>query len=192
MLGSASQSAQPTLRRSIRFRRAIRSPSDHLPERRKKLACEFFCRRVDQALAELRQFAADLRIDIIMQDRDLRAFGFETDGRAALGKPGHAAGTFAGNPIAVRRVQIGLCHLAAEGRFDRSDLEDHGGGHFGRRGHFKTLTSGMHFFSTSGSLSAAQTFSFDAGMRWLSFICMIGFLKRSRWWWRAVRAGARR
>jgi hypothetical protein len=31
----------------------------------------------------------------------------------------------------------------------------------------------MHYFNISGSLSAAQTFSFGAGMRWLSFICMV-------------------
>src|SRR5215468_6221745 len=34
----------------------------------------------------------------------------------------------------------------------------------------------MHCFSTSGSLSAAQTLSRGAGMRWLSFICMVGLL----------------
>src|ERR1700722_18222568 len=34
---------------------------------------------------------------------------------------------------------------------------------------------GMHCFSTSGSLSAAHTFSFAAGIRWLSFICTAGF-----------------
>src|SRR6266513_2130954 len=35
---------------------------------------------------------------------------------------------------------------------------------------------GMDFFKISGSLSAAHTLSLDAGMRWLSFICMAGFL----------------
>jgi hypothetical protein len=36
-----------------------------LGEIRKKLIREFFCRPVDQALAELSQLAADLRLDII-------------------------------------------------------------------------------------------------------------------------------
>src|ERR1700748_1713188 len=30
----------------------------------------------------------------------------------------------------------------------------------------------MHCFRMSGLLSASQTFSLEAGMRWLSFICM--------------------
>src|SRR6186713_2896498 len=32
----------------------------------------------------------------------------------------------------------------------------------------------MHCFSTAGSFSAAHTCSREAGIRWLSFICMIG------------------
>src|SRR6185312_4517750 len=48
----------------------------------------------------------------------------------------------------------------------------------------------MHCFNISGSLSAAQTFSFGAGMRWLSFICMIRSLSGCNRLGRALAAAA--
>src|SRR6478735_8206969 len=48
----------------------------------------------------------------------------------------------------------------------------------------------MHCFKISGSLSAAQTFSFGAGMRWLSFICMIKSLSAGNGIGRALAAAA--
>jgi hypothetical protein len=53
---------------------------------------------------------------------------------------------------------------------------------------------GMHFFKASGSFSAAQTFSLEAGIRWLSFICMLEFSFTDSWlgWSSAARGGAPR
>jgi len=51
------------------------------------------------------QLAADLRLDVIFQQRSAVLLG-QSDGRATLGKTGHAALAFAGNPVAVGRIEI--------------------------------------------------------------------------------------
>src|ERR1700722_18276637 len=94
------QLADPALRTGASFRR-IGVATNQLRERREELTGEFLCGRIDQASAELRQLAADLRIDFVMQDRDIRAFGFQPHTGAALCEPGDAAGALARDPIGV-------------------------------------------------------------------------------------------
>src|SRR3954454_15254044 len=60
-------------------------------------------RPVDQALPELRQFAADLRLDIVAQQGAAVLFGQPHRG-AALGETGDPALAFARDPVAIRRV----------------------------------------------------------------------------------------
>jgi hypothetical protein len=103
--------------------RRRRSSSDQCAECGKELAGEFLRGGIDQPLAELRELAADLRVDLVMQDRDLRTFGFQTHRRAALGKSCDAAGSLARDAIAVRRIEVGQRDLAAERRLDRADLD---------------------------------------------------------------------
>jgi hypothetical protein len=68
-----------------------------------------------RSTAELRQLAADLRIDLVMQDRFILAGSFESDRGSPLGKARDAARTFAGNPVSVRRIEIAQRNGAAEG-----------------------------------------------------------------------------
>src|SRR6267378_5019022 len=60
----------------------------------KELIGQFLGRTVDQALSELGQFAADLRLDIIAQQRAAVLFR-QAHGGAALGETGDAALAFA-------------------------------------------------------------------------------------------------
>src|SRR5260370_28756791 len=83
-LGRASQLAQPAFRGSIGFRGRLGLPAHNLSKRSEKLTRQFLRRSIDQPLAKLRQLAADLGVDLIMQDRDLRAFVFQPNGGAAL------------------------------------------------------------------------------------------------------------
>src|SRR6266481_9994082 len=73
--GRTGQLAQPALGR--RFRWSLYNPSDNFAERLEKLARQLLCGGIDQARAELRQLAADLGIDLVVQDRDVWAFGFK-------------------------------------------------------------------------------------------------------------------
>src|SRR5437764_11370693 len=87
-------------------------------------------RPVDQARADLRQLAADLRLDAVAQD-SLVALVFERDFGAAFGETGDPALTLAGDRVALRRVQIGERHFAREMGRDRADLGPDLGGEFG-------------------------------------------------------------
>src|SRR5215471_1070536 len=82
-----------------------------LGEIRKKFVGELLGGAVDQALAELRQLAADLSLDIIGQQRAAILLG-EPYRRAALRKAGDPALAFAGDLIAIRRVEIAEHDLA--------------------------------------------------------------------------------
>ena len=84
-LGRASQLAEPALRR--RFRRRFTVSADNLAERRKKLAREFLRRGIDQPRAELGELAADLRVDLVVQHRDVGPLGLETHEAPPLAKP---------------------------------------------------------------------------------------------------------
>src|ERR1700675_1315299 len=70
-------------------------------------------RTVDQALSELGQLAADLRLDIVAQQRAAVLFR-QSHGGAALGKTSDAALAFARDLVAVRRVEIAQGDLALE------------------------------------------------------------------------------
>src|SRR5471032_2226955 len=65
MLGRAGQLAQPALRGSIGFCGRLGLAANHRAERREKLARQFLRRRIDRPSAELRQLAADLRVDLL-------------------------------------------------------------------------------------------------------------------------------
>src|SRR5215467_264813 len=79
-------------------------------------------RAVDEALAELGELAADLRLDVIGQQRAAVLVGERHLG-AAFGKAGDAALAFAGDAVAVRRIEVGEPDLAFPARLDRTDLD---------------------------------------------------------------------
>src|SRR5262249_14262920 len=85
---------------------------------------QFLGRTVDQALAELRQLAADLGLDVIAEQRAAILVG-QPHGGAALGEAGDAALAFARDFVAVGWVEIAQGDLALEARRDGADL------HFG-------------------------------------------------------------
>src|SRR5215470_9997015 len=60
---------------------------------------QFLGRAIDQALAELRQLAADLGFDIVAEQRAAILVG-QRHGGAALGEAGHAALAFPGDLVA--------------------------------------------------------------------------------------------
>src|SRR5271167_1462959 len=70
-----------------------------------KLIGQFLGRTVDQALSELGELAADLRLDIIAQEGAAILLGQRHRG-AALGKARNAAFALAGNPVAVGWIEI--------------------------------------------------------------------------------------
>src|SRR6266478_2964837 len=164
------------------------SPPTTSPNEAKNSPANFFAVESIQPLAELRQLAADLGVDLIMQDRDLGAFGFQPNGGAALGKARHTAGAFAGNAIAVRRVEIGQCHLAAERRLDGADPEHHGGSHFGRRRHFEALAARNAFFQDVGIVDRGPDF-FLVRRDALAVVHLHNWIPPKHLWWCAVRAG---
>ena len=69
----------------------------------------------------MRQLAADIGIDLIAENRP-RAVFTERNPGTALGKTGSAALTFAGNPIALRRIQFAKMHVPFEFCLYRTDL----------------------------------------------------------------------
>ena len=75
-----------------------------------ELVGELLGGRIDQPRAELRELAADLRVDRVGRAR-VRAVGGEMHVRAALGEAGDAALAFAGDRVAFRRVDVGERHL---------------------------------------------------------------------------------
>src|SRR5580704_7926507 len=87
-------------------------------------------RTVDQARADLRQLAADLRLHIVAQ-HGFAALLLEVDLGAALGEAGDAALALAADRVALGRVEVAERHLAGEGRLDRPDPGDDLGGELG-------------------------------------------------------------
>src|SRR5262249_13279622 len=86
-----------------------------------ELIGQFLGRAVDQALAELGQLAADLRLDVVAQKRAAVLVG-ERHGGAALGEAGHPALALAGDLVAVGRIEIAQGDLALEACRHRPDL----------------------------------------------------------------------
>src|SRR5579862_6044478 len=82
---------------------------------------DLFGGAVDQALAKLRELAADLRLDVVGQQR-AAVLGRKLHRGAALGEAGDAALALAGNLVAVRRVDVGQRDGAFEPRLHRPDL----------------------------------------------------------------------
>src|ERR1700722_18468241 len=80
---------------------AKKSAFHRLGEIREKLVRQFLGRAVDQALPELGELAANLRLDIIGQERAAILVG-QRHRRAALGKAGHPALALARDLVAVR------------------------------------------------------------------------------------------
>src|SRR3979411_1644087 len=76
------QGPQPS---TLAFRSASMSALHRLGKIGEEFVRQFLGRSVDQALSELGQFAADLRLDIIAQQGAAILFG-EAHGRAALGE----------------------------------------------------------------------------------------------------------
>src|SRR5258708_34339917 len=80
----------------------------------KELIGQFLGRTVDQALSELGQFAADLRLDIIAQQRAAVLFR-QAHGGAALGETGAPALAFARDLVSVRRGTVAERTLGTDG-----------------------------------------------------------------------------
>src|SRR5438105_1225761 len=76
-------------------------------------------RAVDQPLPELGELATDLRFHVVGEKRAAILIR-ERDLGAAFREAGGAALPFAGNAIAVGRIEIGEPHLALPARLDRS------------------------------------------------------------------------
>src|SRR6185437_2597464 len=106
-----------------------------------ELVGQFLGRTVDQALAELGQLAADLRLDVVTQKRAAVLVG-ERHGGAALGEACNPALALAGDLVAVRRIEIAQGDLAPEARRHRPDL------HLGHRA--KTVLVGLLQFLAAG------------------------------------------
>src|SRR5436190_6499633 len=79
-------------------------------------------RAVDQALAELGELAADLRLHVIGEQR-AAVFVAERYLGAAFGEASDAAFPFARDAIAVGRIEIGETDLALPARLDRPDFD---------------------------------------------------------------------
>src|SRR3981189_762669 len=112
-----------------------------LGEIRKKLIGQFLGRTVDQPLPELGELAADLRLDIIGQQRTAILVG-QSYRRATLGEPGDAALALARYLVAIGRIEITERDPALEAGRHRSDL------HFGHRA--ETVVLGFLQFLAAG------------------------------------------
>src|SRR5262245_13322255 len=101
-------------------------PSPRLHHRLRELGEEIvgrlLGRTVDQALPELGELAADLRLHVIGEQRAAVLVGERHLG-AALGEARDTALAFAGDAVAVGRIEIGEAHLALPARLDRPDLD---------------------------------------------------------------------
>src|SRR5438034_10830929 len=101
-------------------------PLHRFGEISEELVGQFLGRAIDQALAELGELAADLRLDIIAQQGTAILFG-ERHGGATLGKAGDAALAFARDLVAIGWIEIAQIDLALEAGGDRPDLHFSGG-----------------------------------------------------------------
>src|SRR6516225_999694 len=81
----------------------------------------FLCRTVDQALSELRQLAADLCLDVIGKKR-ATVLVRERDRCAAFCESRDASLPFAGNAVAVRRIEIGKPDFSLPACLDWTNL----------------------------------------------------------------------
>ena len=70
----------------------------------------------------MRKLAADLRLDIVGEQRAAVLVG-ERDLGGAFGEAGNAALAFAGDAVAVGRVEVGEADLAFPARLHRADLD---------------------------------------------------------------------
>src|SRR6476659_6378832 len=102
-----------------------RSPSalrDRRGELDEEIVGGLLRRAVDETLAKLGELAADLRLHVIGEKRAAILVGQRHLG-AALGKARNTPLAFAGNAIAVGRIEIGEPDLAFPARLDRADLD---------------------------------------------------------------------
>src|SRR5690606_17517959 len=97
-------------------------------------------RAVEGPRADLRELAADLRIDRVGEERHLAVLAEPHHG-AALREARGAARPLAGDPVAVRRIELGKRDLAFERGRDRPDLGAHLGRPFGGRRAFDLLAA---------------------------------------------------
>src|SRR5271156_3426740 len=115
-----------TAGRSISCARRV----DRLGEVLKEIVGDFLGGAVDQALAELREFTADLRLDVVAE-QGTAILRRQLDRGAAFGEASHAAVALPRNLVTMRRIEVRQRDLAFEFRFDRTDLDGGDGLHFG-------------------------------------------------------------
>src|SRR6266487_4025138 len=106
-------------------------------------------RAVDETLPELGELAADLRLHVIGEKRAAVVVGERHLG-AAFGKAGNAPLPFAGNAIAVRRIEIREADLALPARLDGPDFDGGDGLEFVIRDLVKLLAAGDAAFEHLG------------------------------------------
>src|SRR4029453_4491009 len=82
---------------------------------------QFLSRSVDQPLSKLCQFASDLCLDLIAQERTAFLFG-QVDFCTALREARNAALSFPRDLVAVRRIEVAQRDLSFEPRRYRPDL----------------------------------------------------------------------
>src|SRR5262249_60942027 len=87
---------------------------------------------VEGGLAELSELAADLRLDVVGEQRAAIPVGQRHLG-IALGEAGDTPLALAGDAVAVGRVEVEEPHLSLPPRLDRTDLEAGDGLAFGVR-----------------------------------------------------------
>src|SRR6516225_4709395 len=104
---------------------------------------------VDEALTKLGELAADLRLHVIGEQRTAVLVAERHLG-AAFGKAGHPALPFAGNAVAVRRIEVGEADLALPARLDRADFDRGDGLEFVIRDLFELLAAGDAAFEHLG------------------------------------------
>ena len=117
---------------------------------------------IDQPLAELGELAADLRLDIVGEQR-AAVFFRQRDRGAALGEAGDAALAIAGNPVAIGRIEIGRFTLPLKRALTGPILTTAMAWNSVSEALLSSSQPGMQALSTSASLSLAHTTSRLAG-----------------------------
>ena len=123
-----------------RLRRQARRLPPRCGEIGEKLVGHVLGDAVDETRAELGDLAADMRLDVVVQQRAARGVG-ERHFRAALGEAGDAALALARDGVADERRDVGEFDLAFEGRRHRPDLGLDDGGEAVVAGFFQRLAA---------------------------------------------------
>ncbi len=115
--------------------------ADDLGEFGKEIIGHLARRAIDQPRTDLRQLAADGGIDAVFQQRPI-AIWLKVDLGAAAGKAGGPALAFAGDLVAVGRIEVAERYFAVEAGLHRADAGGHPGHELRIRGFLQFLAAG--------------------------------------------------